>query len=197
MRRLVPDAVKKEKSMKIDEMDPSMATELTHNVYIGAAEEDVEHLEKLSLAYLEAPFKEWFDEKMHQEEYSSLQDMAEKILLYFEELDAPVSMEKWLQNRTVEVIRSIKHVKNVTPNIVALSQSKSEDHVNLFAYLKEIMQGYISHPHDWEDYKESLQEYYAQNIWTLAKIWQKTEEENLDGASLINTVREIEAVIRL
>ncbi len=192
IRKLIPDAESTEIPLQIDDLDPTQATEIDMDTYISAVWSDISALQEKVLTYMKAPFEEWFKEKKHADQYDEAQHIADSILVYFEKLDAPASSEQWLQDRVVWYIRSLKHIKNVTRNIVALRGDERTEFVELYKTLEDAVMWYTTDPDAGDAYVDMLDKYYTRHLGTLAVLWNASGDDDLDSASLINMVREVE-----
>ena len=197
VRRIIPDAINTELDLGIDALDVSLMTELNMDTYIDTATKDIKNLEAHVLQYIAAPFGEQYNDVDQQQWYDDIQDIADKLLQYFEKLDAPASIEQWLQWEIVSLLRSAKHIKNVSSNIWALRADSRPEFVELYSTLQDAVHGYVQSPNDtaamW--YRDMLDKYYQRHISTFAALGAVSDDEDLDSASLINMVREIEEAI--
>lgn len=192
IRKIIPDGQENRLSLSIDDLRPEQARDINMDTYITAVESDIHTLEYKVLTYMKMPFEDGYKEKEHTELYEDAQEIAERVLTYFEHLDAPASIEQWLQQRVVWYIRSLKHIKNVSRNIIALRADERTDFVELYQALEDAVIWYAKDPDAWDAYVDMLDKYYTRHLWKLALLWNTSWDEDLDSASLINMVREIE-----
>jgi len=197
VKRIIPDAKDTQNALTIDELDPSLATEIDLESYITAVEWDIQTLDARVLDYVQAPFADDFKTNDHEASYNDLQIIADKILQYFTILDAPASLEQGLQNQVVQKLKSAKHIKNVSHSLSALKADDRFEYQELYAMMKDAVTGYVSSPESAEGYGAMLDSYYTRHIQTLATLWKDSEDTDLDSASLINMVREVEEAIKV
>ncbi len=197
VRKIIPDATNTELDIGIDAMDPSRATQLNMDTYIDTAKKDIENLKWRVQNYIHAPFATKFNASNHLQQYDDIQDISDKLLQYFEVLDAPASLEQWLQSEIISSLRSAKHIKNVWHNISALRADTRPEFQELYQTLADAVEGYVQAPDAssaiW--YSDMLDKYYKRHLSTITKLWATSADEDLDSASLINMVREVEEAI--
>ncbi len=196
VKRIIPDKADTQTALTIDEMDPSLATQLDVESYITAVQGDIQTLNTRVLDYIKAPFTDDYTKIDHEASYDNIQVMADKILQYFSVLDAPASVEQGLQEEVVQILRSGKHIKNVTHSITALKADKRTEYQELYAMIKDAVSGYVSSPDSAEGYGAMLDAYYTRHIQTLATLGKDSDDSDIDSASLINMVREVEEAIK-
>lgn len=94
VRKIIPDATNTVLDLGIDTLDTTLMTEFNMDTYIATAAKDIKNLESHVLQYISAPFGEKFRASDHEQAYDDIQDMSEKLLQYFQKLDAPASVEQ-------------------------------------------------------------------------------------------------------
>lgn len=94
MRKIIPDAQNTALDLGIDALDVTAATDLNMDVYTHTAKKDIKKLEQHVLQYISAPFSEKFSAINHDQQYDDIQDISEKLLQYFQKLDAPASVDQ-------------------------------------------------------------------------------------------------------
>lgn len=197
VRKIIPDTVENKNKLTIDDLDPARATQLDMDTYIRWAQKDIDILEAKVLDYIQAPFSAEYSAIDHEQNYDDIQDISDSLLQYFEVLDAPASTEQWLIDNVLSYLRSAKHIKNVSHNIGALRADERPEFQELFATLQDAVQGYAnaSTPEASQWYAEMLDKYYQRHVSQFTKLWAVSDDEDLDTASLINMVREVEEAI--
>ncbi len=197
VRKIIPDATNTELDLGIDTLDTTLMTQLNMDTYIDTAAKDIKNLEAHVLQYISAPFGAEYSQIDHEQAYDDIQDISDKLLQYFERLDAPASMEQWLQSEIISLLRSAKHIKNVSQNISALRADSRPEFVELYNTLSDAVIGYVQSPNDdagtW--YVDMLDKYYQRHISDIVALGASSDDEDLDSASLINMVREVEEAI--
>jgi len=195
VRKIIPDQEETHLDLTIDQLDPSLATEVNMDSYITAVEWDIQTLKSRVLEYMQAPFAEKYSKKKHEESYDDIQELADKMFQYFATLDAPASIEQWLQEKVIGMVRSAKHIKNVSHNISALRADTRPDFQELYATIQDAVQWYGESPEQSLWFRQMLDKYYTRNIQKITTLWSSSDDEDLDSASLINMVKEIEGAM--
>ncbi len=197
VKRIIPDKLDSHLDLKLDTLNPSKAEEINFDIYLSSVEFDVSTIESHVLQYIKAPFSDSYSGIEHEKKYDDIQLMSDKVFHFLWELDAPASLEQWLQTKLISLIRSSKHIKNVSHNIEALRADDRVEFKELYSMLKDAVDGYVNAPtvDAAMGYGEMLDKYYKRHLDSITALGKNAGDEDLDSSSLINMVREVEEAI--
>lgn len=231
IQRIIPDKAETSHPLQIDRISIGQKdAHLTTDIALHAAHEDTKQLIRETIDYntyiwgishdmLESSSfvldeireeKVGFDNETHRKLYDDNQEVATRLLQFLDQVetikdksDTHTGNSK-LESIIVNCISSMKHIKNIRHNLIALRDSSDPAAVQLSTLLRDqtaslyrqmttvISRNFTTdHLYELSEAMSKIQSLYAENIDMLTQLGSISDDSELDVASLINITREL------